>query len=155
MSWFEHVGKATWDDSLAKPRPRSALVQLAATPLGYDGRQGLISAFLAPPALLLGFLMGTKAELQSGYGVWCPQSAQSPSWTAFSSPLAEAPPPPTPISILARNSAKSSSHLNSVTASAGGTETLRGHKRGQTPYKRVKGSFLGIAAAPVPNCNFG
>jgi NADPH:quinone reductase-like Zn-dependent oxidoreductase len=60
---FEHVGTATWDDSLASLAPSGRLVTCGAT-TGYDAKLDL--RFLYTRQLsLLGSYMGTKSELHS------------------------------------------------------------------------------------------
>jgi NADPH:quinone reductase-like Zn-dependent oxidoreductase len=60
---FEHVGTATWDDSLASLAPSGRLVTCGAT-TGYDAKIDLRFLFSRQLALL-GSYMGTKSELHS------------------------------------------------------------------------------------------
>jgi NADPH:quinone reductase-like Zn-dependent oxidoreductase len=58
---FEHVGTATWDDSIASMAPSGRLVTCGAT-TGYDAKIDLRVLF-ARQISLLGSYMGTKSEL--------------------------------------------------------------------------------------------
>ena len=58
---FEHVGAATWDDSLASLAPSGRLVTCGAT-TGYDAKVDLRFLF-SRQLSLLGSYMGTKSEL--------------------------------------------------------------------------------------------
>jgi NADPH:quinone reductase-like Zn-dependent oxidoreductase len=58
---FEHVGTATWDDSLASLAPSGRLVTCGAT-TGYDAKIDLRFLF-ARQLSLMGSYMGTKSEL--------------------------------------------------------------------------------------------
>jgi NADPH:quinone reductase-like Zn-dependent oxidoreductase len=60
---FEHVGTATWDDSLASLAPSGRLVTCGAT-TGYDAKIDLRFLF-SRQLSLLGSYMGTKSELHS------------------------------------------------------------------------------------------
>ena len=60
---FEHVGTATWDDSLASLAPGGRLVTCGAT-TGYDAKVDLRYLFTRQLSLL-GSYMGTKSELHS------------------------------------------------------------------------------------------
>ncbi len=60
---FEHVGVATWDDSLASLAPSGRLVTCGAT-TGYDAKVDLRFLF-SRQLSLLGSYMGTKSELHS------------------------------------------------------------------------------------------
>ncbi|HUC53349.1 MAG TPA: zinc-binding dehydrogenase [Candidatus Cybelea sp.] len=60
---FEHVGTATWDDSLASLAPGGRLVTCGAT-TGYDAKVDLRFLF-SRQLSLLGSYMGTKSELQT------------------------------------------------------------------------------------------
>ncbi len=60
---FEHVGTATWDDSLASLAPAGRLVTCGAT-TGYDAKVDLRFLF-SRQLSLLGSYMGTKSELQT------------------------------------------------------------------------------------------
>ncbi len=60
---FEHVGIATWDDSLASLAPGGRLVTCGAT-TGYDAKVDLRFLF-SRQLSLLGSYMGTKSELQT------------------------------------------------------------------------------------------
>jgi NADPH:quinone reductase-like Zn-dependent oxidoreductase len=60
---FEHVGTATWDDSLASLAPSGRLVTCGAT-TGYEARVDLRFLF-SRQLSLLGSYMGTKAELHT------------------------------------------------------------------------------------------
>jgi NADPH:quinone reductase-like Zn-dependent oxidoreductase len=60
---FEHVGAATWDDSLASLAPSGRLVTCGAT-TGYDAKIDLRFLF-SRQLSLLGSYMGTKSELHS------------------------------------------------------------------------------------------
>lgn len=60
---FEHVGTATWDDSLASLAAGGRLVTCGAT-TGYDARVDLRFLF-SRQLSLLGSYMGTKSELQT------------------------------------------------------------------------------------------
>jgi NADPH:quinone reductase-like Zn-dependent oxidoreductase len=60
---FEHVGTATWDDSLASLAPSGRLITCGAT-TGYDAKIDLRFLF-SKQLSLLGSYMGTKSELQS------------------------------------------------------------------------------------------
>jgi NADPH:quinone reductase-like Zn-dependent oxidoreductase len=60
---FEHVGTATWDDSLASLAPGGRLVTCGAT-TGYDAKVDLRFLF-SRQLSLLGSYMGTKSELHS------------------------------------------------------------------------------------------
>jgi NADPH:quinone reductase-like Zn-dependent oxidoreductase len=57
---FEHVGTATWDDSLASLAPSGRLVTCGAT-TGYDAKVDLRFLF-SRQLSLLGSYMGTKSE---------------------------------------------------------------------------------------------
>ncbi|HEY2461475.1 MAG TPA: zinc-binding dehydrogenase [Candidatus Acidoferrum sp.] len=59
---FEHVGTATWDDSVASLAPSGRLVTCGAT-TGYDAKIDLRVLF-AKQISLLGSYMGVKSELQ-------------------------------------------------------------------------------------------
>ncbi|PYT74073.1 MAG: alcohol dehydrogenase [Acidobacteria bacterium] len=60
---FEHVGTATWEDSLASLAPTGRLVTCGAT-TGYDGKVDLRFLF-SRQLSLLGSYMGTKSELHT------------------------------------------------------------------------------------------
>jgi NADPH:quinone reductase-like Zn-dependent oxidoreductase len=60
---FEHVGTATWEESLASMAPSGRLVTCGAT-TGYDAKVDLRFLF-SRQLSLLGSYMGTKAELQT------------------------------------------------------------------------------------------
>src|SRR5579885_817107 len=60
---FEHVGTATWDDSVASLAPSGRLVTCGAT-TGYDAKVDLRFLF-SRQLSLLGSYMGTKRELQT------------------------------------------------------------------------------------------
>lgn len=60
---FEHVGTATWDDSIASLTPGGRLVTCGAT-TGYDAKLDLRLLF-AKQLSLMGSYMGTKSELHS------------------------------------------------------------------------------------------
>ena len=60
---FEHVGTATWDDSLASLAPSGRLVTCGAT-TGYDAKVDLRFLF-SRQLSLLGSYMGTKSELRT------------------------------------------------------------------------------------------
>jgi NADPH:quinone reductase-like Zn-dependent oxidoreductase len=60
---FEHVGTATWDDSLASLAPSGRLVTCGAT-TGFDGKVDLRFLF-SRQLSLLGSYMGTKSELHT------------------------------------------------------------------------------------------
>jgi NADPH:quinone reductase-like Zn-dependent oxidoreductase len=60
---FEHVGTATWDDSLASLAPSGRLITCGAT-TGYDAKIDLRFLF-SRQLSLLGSYMGTKSELHS------------------------------------------------------------------------------------------
>jgi NADPH:quinone reductase-like Zn-dependent oxidoreductase len=60
---FEHVGTATWDDSLASLAPSGRLVSCGAT-TGYDAKVDLRFLF-SRQLSLLGSYMGTKSELRT------------------------------------------------------------------------------------------
>ncbi|HKT46388.1 MAG TPA: zinc-binding dehydrogenase [Candidatus Acidoferrales bacterium] len=60
---FEHVGAATWDDSVASLAPSGRLVTCGAT-TGYDAKIDLRFLF-SRQLSLLGSYMGTKRELQT------------------------------------------------------------------------------------------
>jgi len=60
---FEHVGTATWEDSLASMAPSGRLVTCGAT-TGYDAKVDLRFLF-SRQLSLLGSYMGTKAELHT------------------------------------------------------------------------------------------
>jgi len=60
---FEHVGTATWDDSLASLAPSGRLVTCGAT-TGYDAKVDLRFLF-SRQLSLLGSYMGTKSELHT------------------------------------------------------------------------------------------
>src|SRR5579859_1318883 len=60
---FEHVGAATWEDSLASLAPTGRLVTCGAT-TGYDAKVDLRFLF-SRQLSLLGSYMGTKSELQT------------------------------------------------------------------------------------------
>jgi NADPH:quinone reductase-like Zn-dependent oxidoreductase len=60
---FEHVGTATWDDSLASLAPGGRLVTCGAT-TGYDAKVDLRFLF-SRQLSLLGSYMGTKSELHT------------------------------------------------------------------------------------------
>ncbi len=60
---FEHVGTATWDDSLASLAPSGRLVTCGAT-TGYDAKVDLRFLF-SRQFSLLGSYMGTKSELRT------------------------------------------------------------------------------------------
>ncbi len=60
---FEHVGTATWDDSLASLAPAGRLVTCGAT-TGYDAKVDLRFLF-SRQLSLLGSYMGTKSELHT------------------------------------------------------------------------------------------
>jgi len=60
---FEHVGTATWDDSLASLAPGGRLVTCGAT-TGYDAKVDLRFLFTRQLSLL-GSYMGTKSELHT------------------------------------------------------------------------------------------
>ena len=60
---FEHVGTATWEDSLASLAPSGRLVTCGAT-TGYDAKVDLRFLF-SRQLSLLGSYMGTKAELHT------------------------------------------------------------------------------------------
>ena len=60
---FEHVGTATWDDSLASLAPSGRLVTCGAT-TGYDAKVDLRFLF-SRQLSLLGSYMGTKGELHT------------------------------------------------------------------------------------------
>jgi len=60
---FEHVGAATWEDSLASLAPTGRLVTCGAT-TGYDAKVDLRFLF-SRQLSLLGSYMGTKTELQT------------------------------------------------------------------------------------------
>jgi NADPH:quinone reductase-like Zn-dependent oxidoreductase len=60
---FEHVGTATWDDSLASLAPGGRLVTCGAT-TGYDAKVDLRFLF-SRQLSLLGSYMGTKSELRT------------------------------------------------------------------------------------------
>lgn len=60
---FEHVGTATWEDSLASLAPAGRLVTCGAT-TGYDAKVDLRFLF-SRQLSLLGSYMGTKSELQT------------------------------------------------------------------------------------------
>ena len=60
---FEHVGTATWEDSLASLAPAGRLVTCGAT-TGYDAKVDLRFLF-SRQLSILGSYMGTKSELQT------------------------------------------------------------------------------------------
>src|SRR5277367_1868592 len=60
---FEHVGTATWDDSIASLTPGGRLITCGAT-TGYDAKLDLRLLF-AKQLSLMGSYMGTKSELHS------------------------------------------------------------------------------------------
>ena len=60
---FEHVGTATWEDSIASLAPAGRLVTCGAT-TGYDAKVDLRFLF-SRQLSLLGSYMGTKSELQT------------------------------------------------------------------------------------------
>jgi NADPH:quinone reductase-like Zn-dependent oxidoreductase len=66
---FEHVGTATWDDSLASLAPSGRLVTCGAT-TGYDAKIDLRFLF-SRQLSLLGSYMGTKSEMHSVMRLVC------------------------------------------------------------------------------------
>ncbi len=60
---FEHVGTATWEDSIASLAPSGRLVTCGAT-TGYDAKIDLRFLFTRQLSLL-GSYMGTKSELHT------------------------------------------------------------------------------------------
>ena len=93
---FEHVGTATWEDSLASLAPAGRLVTCGAT-TGYDAKVDLRFLF-SRQLSLLGSYMGTKSELHNVMKLVAAGKLKPVVDRVF--PLAEA--------AAARNSAKSS-----------------------------------------------